>query len=108
MASTTTLNERAQRLADHMAATASALRIAVQQTPGRARIIDCGIQAPGGLQAGLALARLCDYQLPIGDIKLNAQKGFDGLFSLYVFWQAFLSISLETRSHGVIPCSSAR
>jgi methenyltetrahydromethanopterin cyclohydrolase len=56
---TPTLNERAQRLADHMAATAAALRIAVQTTGQGARIIDCGVQVAGGLQAGLALARVC-------------------------------------------------
>jgi peptidoglycan/LPS O-acetylase OafA/YrhL len=35
--------------------------------------------------AGLALARLCDYQLPIGDIKLNAQIGFDGPLLIVCF-----------------------
>ncbi len=53
------LNERALRLADHMAATAAALRIAVANTANGARILDCGIAAEGGLQAGLALARVC-------------------------------------------------
>ena len=59
MAAILTLNERAQRLADHMAATAAALRIGVQQTGTGARILDCGIKAEGGLQAGLGLARVC-------------------------------------------------
>jgi methenyltetrahydromethanopterin cyclohydrolase len=53
------LNERALRLADHMAATAAALRIAVHTTPNGARLLDCGIGVEGGLQAGLALARVC-------------------------------------------------
>ncbi len=73
MATILTLNERAQRLADHMASTASALRIAVHTTPLGARVLDCGIQAPGGLQAGLALARVClagqaDISLVAGDV----------------------------------------
>jgi methenyltetrahydromethanopterin cyclohydrolase len=59
VASTPTLNERALRLADHLAATAAALRINVQQTPGGARVLDCGVAAEGGLQAGLSLARVC-------------------------------------------------
>jgi methenyltetrahydromethanopterin cyclohydrolase len=59
VATTLTLNERAQRLADHLASTAAAVRIAVQQTSGGARVIDCGIQAEGGLQAGLGMARVC-------------------------------------------------
>jgi methenyltetrahydromethanopterin cyclohydrolase len=54
-----TLNERGLRLADHLAATAASLRIAVQQTPAGARVLDCGITAEGGLQAGLGLARVC-------------------------------------------------
>ncbi|MFN4257691.1 MAG: methenyltetrahydromethanopterin cyclohydrolase [Gemmataceae bacterium] len=56
---TPTLNERAQRLADHMVSTAATLRVASQSTPSGSRIIDCGIQAAGGLAAGLALARVC-------------------------------------------------
>jgi methenyltetrahydromethanopterin cyclohydrolase len=53
------LNERALRLADHMAATAAALRVAVHSTPNGARVLDCGVAVEGGLQAGLALARVC-------------------------------------------------
>ena len=53
------LNERALRLADHMAATAAALRIAVNTTPNGARLLDCGVGVEGGLQAGLAMARVC-------------------------------------------------
>src|SRR5437660_597568 len=59
VAVTPTLNERAMRLADYVASNAAALRIAVQTTPAGARVIDCGIKTPGGLQAGLALARVC-------------------------------------------------
>jgi methenyltetrahydromethanopterin cyclohydrolase len=54
-----TLNERAQRLADHLTANAAAFRIAVQQTANGARVLDCGVKAEGGLQAGLGLARVC-------------------------------------------------
>jgi methenyltetrahydromethanopterin cyclohydrolase len=57
------LNERAQRLADQMVAMASSLRINVQTTPKGARIIDCGVQAEGGLNAGLGLARVCLAEL---------------------------------------------
>lgn len=53
------LNEKALRLADHVASTAAALRIAVHTTPTGARVIDCGVAVEGGLQAGLALARVC-------------------------------------------------
>ena len=54
-----TLNERALRLADYMAANAATLRIAVEVTGSGMRVLDCGIQSPGGLQAGLGLARVC-------------------------------------------------
>lgn len=70
-----TLNERAGRLADHMAANAAALRVAVQQVGG-ARVIDCGVKVEGGLQAGLALARVClsgqaEVTLVPGDVAGN-------------------------------------
>jgi methenyltetrahydromethanopterin cyclohydrolase len=73
VAVTPTLNERALRLADYIASTAAALRVQVQSTPAGARVIDCGIKAPGGLQAGLALARVClagqaEVALTPGDI----------------------------------------
>jgi methenyltetrahydromethanopterin cyclohydrolase len=58
VALTPTLNERAQRLADHLAQNAAQHRIRVQ-TIGGARVLNCGIDTPGGLQAGLALARIC-------------------------------------------------
>src|SRR4051794_20377066 len=56
---TPTLNERAQRVADHLAANAASLRIRLHPAGDNARILDCGIEAEGGLQAGLALARVC-------------------------------------------------
>jgi methenyltetrahydromethanopterin cyclohydrolase len=59
VAPSSTLNGRALLLADHMAATAAQLRVAVHNTPNGARVLDCGIAVPGGLQAGLALARVC-------------------------------------------------
>jgi methenyltetrahydromethanopterin cyclohydrolase len=59
VATTLTLNERAQRLADHLAATAAALRITSRQMPSGARVLDCGVEAVGGLQAGLGMARVC-------------------------------------------------
>jgi methenyltetrahydromethanopterin cyclohydrolase len=67
------LNERAQRLADYMASNSPALRIAFQYTPMGAKLLDCGIRAVGGLQAGLNLARVClagqaDVALVAGDV----------------------------------------
>ncbi len=53
------LNERALALADDCAADADALRVAVHVLPGGTRVIDAGINARGGLAAGLTLARVC-------------------------------------------------
>src|SRR5262249_17010930 len=53
------LNERAQRLAAHLATHAAGLRIAVEQTANGARVFDCGVKVEGGLHAGLGLARVC-------------------------------------------------
>jgi methenyltetrahydromethanopterin cyclohydrolase len=54
-----TLNIHAARLADALEADAAALRIGVSRTGAGARVLDCGIAAPGGLGAGLGLARVC-------------------------------------------------
>ncbi len=69
------LNERAWQIADAMAANAATLRVVVRQLPGGARVIDAGIDAPGGFGAGRALAEICTGGLadiayppvPIGD-----------------------------------------
>jgi methenyltetrahydromethanopterin cyclohydrolase len=53
------LNRRAVALADAMAADADRLRVAVTRLPGGARVIDCGVQAEGGLEAGRRLAEVC-------------------------------------------------
>src|SRR5262245_34162484 len=61
------LDERAHALADRRAATADTLGIAVHNIAG-ARVLDCGVQAAGGLQAGLGLARACLADL--GDVAI--------------------------------------
>ena len=42
------LNARAWEIADRMAANDAALRVAVRTLPGGARVIDAGIETPGG------------------------------------------------------------
>lgn len=61
------MNQRALTLADQMAAEASALRLAVHALPGGARVIDAGVEVPGGLEAGLLLSRICMGGL--GDVR---------------------------------------
>jgi len=53
-----TLNEQAMLVVEELIRNADQYRVAVHSVAG-ARIIDAGISAPGGLHAGLALARIC-------------------------------------------------
>jgi methenyltetrahydromethanopterin cyclohydrolase len=53
------LNERAWAIADDVARRAAELRVTVVTLGGGARVIDCGIEAAGGLGAGVAMAELC-------------------------------------------------
>ena len=67
--STLHLNERAWQLADGMVERASQLRIASSLLPSGTRLLDAGIEAAGGLGAGLALVQLCTSGL--ADISLT-------------------------------------
>jgi len=53
------MNERAAALVDAMAADADALGIEVRTLDSGARLVDCGVQARAGLQAGLGFAAAC-------------------------------------------------
>lgn len=53
------LNDRAAALCRTLAADPERYRIEVQRLGCGATIIDCGVKAPGGLAAGLMLARIC-------------------------------------------------
>ena len=56
---TLSLNDRAQELADRLAAEAEALRVAVTTLPGGTRLIDCGSAVLGGLEPGRRFAEVC-------------------------------------------------
>jgi methenyltetrahydromethanopterin cyclohydrolase len=53
------LNDRAQGLADRLAAEADALRVTVTTLPAGTRLIDCGSAVLGGLEAGRRFAEVC-------------------------------------------------
>lgn len=53
------LNARAWELADAMAARAAQLGVGVTTLPTGSRVIDVGVAVPGGVEAGLWLARIC-------------------------------------------------
>jgi methenyltetrahydromethanopterin cyclohydrolase len=56
---TLSMNERAVALVDALVADADALGIEVCTLESGARLVDCGAQARGGLQAGLGFAAAC-------------------------------------------------
>lgn len=53
------INKGAAAIVEQMAAQADVLGITVSRLPGGARVLDCGVAAPGGLQAGRCLAEVC-------------------------------------------------
>ena len=53
------MNERAGALVDAMVADAGALGIEVRTLDSGARLVDCGVRARGGLQAGIVFAAAC-------------------------------------------------
>lgn len=53
------LNERAWQRADELSADAVRLGVSVSTTAAGTRIIDCGVKAGGGLEAGRRLAEIC-------------------------------------------------
>jgi methenyltetrahydromethanopterin cyclohydrolase len=53
------VGERAAALVEALLADAAPLRLVVDRRPGGAVIIDAGIAAPGGLEAGRRIAELC-------------------------------------------------
>ena len=55
---TLSLNQRAHELADRLAADGDALRVAVQTLGDGTRVIDCGSEVPGGLEAGRRFAEI--------------------------------------------------
>jgi methenyltetrahydromethanopterin cyclohydrolase len=53
------LNERAAAIADAMVSDAAALGVVASTLENGTRVIDCGIEARGGLEAGRLLAEVC-------------------------------------------------
>jgi methenyltetrahydromethanopterin cyclohydrolase len=53
------MNETAGNLADSMADQAEVLRVRTSRLRSGARVIDAGVEADGGIEAGLAISRIC-------------------------------------------------
>jgi methenyltetrahydromethanopterin cyclohydrolase len=71
-----TLNERAWKLCDAMVADAEGLGIAVHTLGCGTRLIDCGVKALGGIEAGRRLAEVCMSGL--GTVELYPESGGRG------------------------------
>jgi methenyltetrahydromethanopterin cyclohydrolase len=53
------MNDAAAEIADRLADQGEALRVRTARLAGGARVIDAGVEVDGGIEAGLALARIC-------------------------------------------------
>ncbi len=62
------LNERACQLAEQLLAKAGELKVIPHTHENGAIVVDCGVETPAGIQAGLMLARICLSGL--GDVQL--------------------------------------
>ena len=72
------LNERAWQLCDAMVADAAALRIAVRTNSCGTRLIDCGVEASGDVEAGRRLAEVCLAGLGSVDVTLSEASVWGG------------------------------
>jgi methenyltetrahydromethanopterin cyclohydrolase len=96
-----TLNELAWRRCDALAADSERLNVIVSQAAAGTRIIDCGVKAAGGLEAGRCLAEICladcgrveiesgsrgDFAWPIVTIRTD-QPLLACMASQYAGWQ---------------------
>ena len=62
------LNQNAAELCRQMVLDAERLRVKVSQPEDSARLIDCGVNVPGGLEAGRRLAEICLARLARVDL----------------------------------------
>jgi methenyltetrahydromethanopterin cyclohydrolase len=76
------LNELAWRRCDALAKRAGALNIAVSTAAAGTRIIDCGTQAAGGLEAGRVMAEICLADLGNVDIVAIGPTGSGSAVSI--------------------------
>ncbi len=89
------VNELAAPLVHRMVEEAHRLRIGVQQDASGVRMIDAGIQSPGSVAAGLAVAEVCMGGL--GSVRLHAPVGHE--------WPTWLQVS---SSQPVLACLASQ
>lgn len=71
---TPSLNALTEPLVEYLVSNAASLRLAVSKLDNGCRIIDAGINVPGGLEAGRIIAEICMGGL--GTVKLRASTNF--------------------------------
>ncbi len=97
----TILNQRALVVANFMADQSGPMRVEVSEISEACRVIDCGVEAVGGLETGLALSHVCMADLAkirvtqnrfgsrtLPHVEVSTDHPFDAcLLSQYAGWQ---------------------
>ena len=73
---TLSLNAHVQPWVERLVGEADALRVAVRRDDSGARIVDAGIEAPGGIAAGLIVGEICLGGFGAVSLKSNAADGW--------------------------------
>lgn len=92
----TGLNERAWRLVDEAMERAEELGVRASVVEGGARVVDFGVEAPGGLEAGRRLAEICMGGL--GNVRLT-HLDLDG------WWLPAVQVATD---HPALACMAAQ
>ena len=95
------LNENAGRVVHELLARADLLHVSVTAPPGDACVIDCGVDAPGGLDAGCRMAEVC----LAGLARVRVSAGDVAVWSGP--WISVATRSSGSRVHGVPVCRVA-
>jgi methenyltetrahydromethanopterin cyclohydrolase len=73
------LNRRAMQRCEELVERSSQAKVAVSREESGSRLIDCGVHAPGGLEAGRAMAEICMADLGHVDLVPAAPRVWPGL-----------------------------
>lgn len=100
------VNRRAMLIVEQMVAQADSLGISVSRLPGGARVLDLGVQAPGGLLAGRYLAEVCMGGL--GQVAfLPLDFGDPSTGSGQAFWLPGVGVSVDQPAIGCMAAQYA-
>lgn len=77
LAAPESLNDRSARVAMALSTDSALYRVAGHESHGGSHVIDCGVAVPGGISAGIALARICMGDLAEVSIVPGTIAGID-------------------------------